>query len=161
MRKPLVIPVLLTAALAFPAIALAAGPTVEKSTIQASDPDFVFGSCDGFDLLAPEVLIERTVITWYDENGEPVREQRQAHFEFTLVNSESGTVGTYIGHFSRPADIVNETEALLGAYRQLFIDHRNVWSASGRDAVLDDGTLVSAGTMSLFEWEGGLCAAMA
>lgn len=161
MRKPLVILALLTAALAFPAITLAAGPTVEKSTIQFSDPDSVFGSCDGYDLLAPEVLIERTVITWYDENGEPVREQRQAHFEFTLVNSVSGTVGTYIGHFSRPADFVNETDALQGAYRQLFIDHRNVWSASGRDAVLDDGTLFSAGSMSLFEWEEGLCEAMA
>jgi hypothetical protein len=161
MRKPFVTLLALAAALAFPAITLAAGPTVEKSTIQISDPEFVFGSCDGYDLLAPDVVIERTTITWYDENGEPIREQRQAHFEFTLVNSVSGTVGTYIGHFSRPADLVNETDALLGAYRQLFIDHRNVWSASGRDALLDDGTLFSAGRMSLAEWEEGLCEAMA
>ena len=68
---------------------------------------------------------------------------------------------TYIGHFARPADFVTETDALLGAYRQLFIDHRNVWSASGRDALLDDGTLFSAGSMSLLEWEEGLCEAMA
>jgi hypothetical protein len=161
MRKPLFILAVLGATLALPATAFAAGPTVERSTIRFSDPELVFGSCDGFDLLSPEVLIERTVITWHDENGEPVREQRQAHFEFTLVNSVSGTVGTYVGHFSRPADFVNETDALLGAYRQLFIDHRNVWSASGRDALLDDGTLFSAGSMSLIEWEEGLCEAMA
>jgi hypothetical protein len=161
MRKPLVILALVATALAFPAVTLAAGPTVEKSTFEAADPEFVFAGCDGYDLLAPEVLIERTIITWYDANGEPVREQRQAHFEFTLVNSVSGTVGQYIGHFSRPADFVNETDALLGAYRQLFIDHRNVWSASGRDALLEDGTIFSAGSMSLLEWEEGLCEAMA
>lgn len=161
MRRPLTILTLIAATLALPTIAFAAGPTVEKSTIQVSDPEFVFGSCDGYDLLAPEVLIERTIITWYDENGEPVREQRQAHFEFTLVNSVSGTVGMYIGHFARPADFVNETDALRGAYRQLFIDHRNVWSASGVDATLDDGSIFSAGSMSLFEWEDGLCEAMA
>jgi hypothetical protein len=161
MRKPLIVLALVAGSLAFPAIAIASGPTVEKSTIQFSDPTFVFAGCDGYDLLAPEVLIERTIITWYDENGEPVREQRQAHFEFTLVNSVSGTVGIYIGHFSRPADFVNETDALRGAYRQLFIDHRNVWSASGVDATLDDGSIFSAGTMSLFEWEEGLCEAMA
>jgi hypothetical protein len=161
MRKPLISLVLVAAACAFPAVALAAGPTVEKSTIQFSDPELVFGSCDGFDLLSPEVLIERTIITWYDANGEPVREQRQAHFEFTLVNSVSGTVGTYIGHFARPADFTTETDALQGAYRQLFIDHRNVWSASGRDALLEDGSVFSAGNMSLLEWEEGLCEAMA
>lgn len=161
MRRPLLALTLAAAALALPGTVLAAGPTVEKSTIDVSDPEFVFASCDGYDLMAPSVLIERTLITWYDDNGEPVREQRQAHFEFTLVNSVSGTVGLYIGHFARPADFVNETDALLGAYRQLFIDHRNVWSASGRDALLDDGTLFSAGSMSLFEWEEGLCEAMA
>ena len=161
MRRSFLALAIAAATLVVPGAALAAGPTVEKSVIDISDPEFVFGSCDGYDLLAPEVHIERTIITWYDESGEPVREQRQAHFEFTLVNSVSGTVGTYIGHFSRPADFVNETDALLGAYRQLFIDHRNVWSASGRDALLDDGSIFSAGTMSLFEWEEGLCEAMA
>jgi hypothetical protein len=161
MRKPLISLAFVAATCAFPAIALAGGPTVEKSTIQVSDPELVFGSCDGYDLLSPEVLIERTIITWYDANGEPAREQRQAHFEFTLVNSVSGTVGTYIGHFARPADFAAETDALQGAYRQLFINHRNVWSASGRDALLDDGSLFSAGSMSLSEWEEGLCEAMA
>ena len=121
----------------------------------------VFAACDGYDLLATDVRIDRTTLTWFDANGEPIREQRQVHFFFTLTNSVSGTVGQYIGHFARPADFVAETDALLGAYRQLFIDHRNVWSASGRDALLEDGSFVSNGSMSLLEWEEGLCDAMA
>lgn len=161
MRRPLVAIALVMASLALPAATLAAGPTVEKSTIQVSDPEFVFGSCDGFDMLAPEVLIERTIITWSDQNGEPIREQRQAHFQFTLVNSVSGTEARYVGHFARQEDFVAGTDALMGAYRQLFIDHRNVWSASGQDALLPDGSLFTAGSMSLAEWEAGLCAAMA
>lgn len=161
MRMPLIILALIAATLAVPTVTLAAGPTVEKSTIQFSDPEFVFGTCDGFDLLSPQVLIERTTITWSDANGEPVREQRQAHFEFTLVNSVSGTEAQYIGHFARQADFVAETDALIGAYRQLFIDHRNVWSADGIDALLSDGSVFSAGSMSLLEWEEGLCEAMA
>lgn len=161
MRKPLIALALAAATLALPAVALAAGPTVEKSTIEVNDPEFVFGSCDGYDLLAPSVLIERTIITWYDRDGEPLREQRQAHFEFTLVNSVSGTEAQYIGHFARQEDFVAGTDALLGAFRQIFIDHRNVWSASGVDALRDDGTLFSVGSMSLAEWEEGLCEAMA
>jgi hypothetical protein len=161
MRKPFIALALIASTFVVPAVAFAAAPTVEKSTIQVSDPEFVFGSCAGFDMLAPEVLIERTIITWYDASGEPVREQRQAHFEFTLVNSASGTEAQYIGHFARQADFVAETDALIGAYRQLFIDHRNVWSASGMDALLPDGSIFSAGSMSLLEWEDGLCDAMA
>ena len=161
MRKPLIVLALLASTLAVPAVAFAAAPTVEKSTIQVSDPEAIFGSCDGFDMLSPEVLIERTIITWYDANGEPVREQRQAHFEFTLVNSVTGLEAQYIGHLARQADFVAETDALMGAYRQLFINHRNVWSVSGVDALLPDGSLFSAGNMSLLEWEEGLCDAMA
>jgi hypothetical protein len=161
MRKPLIILTLVAAAMAVPPIAVAAGPAVEKSTIQFSDAELVFVSCDGFDLLSPEVLIERTTITWYDANGEPLREQRQAHFEFALENSVSGTEAEYVGHFARHADFVAETDALIGAYRQLFIDDRNVWSANGIDAELSDGSVFSAGSMSLLEWETGLCEAMA
>lgn len=159
--RPVLALTLALAALALPATVLAAAPTVEKSTIEVNDPEFVFGSCDGFDMLAPEVLIERTIITWYDANGEPVREQRQTHFHFTLVNSATGLEAQYIGHFARQADFVAETDALIGAYRQLFIDHRNVWSASGQDRLLEDGSLFTPGSMTLAEWEEGLCEAMA
>ena len=161
MRKPLIVLALIASTLAVPTLAFAAGPTVEKSTIQFSDPELVFGSCDGFDMLSPEVLIERTIITWYDANGEPVREQRQAHFEFTLVNSATGKEAQYIGHFARQADLVAETDALTGAFRKLVIDDRPVWSASGIDALRADGSIFSAGSMSLLEWEEGLCDAMA
>ena len=77
------------------------------------------------------------------------------------MNSVSGTEAQYIGHLARQEDFVAGTDALMGAYRHLYIDHRNVWSVSGRDALLDDGTLFSAGNMSLLEWEAGLCEAMA
>jgi len=160
MRALAAIPLVMIALLAIPNAARAAGPVRESAVSEFEDAG-VFGSCDGYDLLATDVRIDRTTLTWFDGNGEPIREQRQVHFYFTLTNSVSGTVGQYIGHFARPADYVAGTDALMGAYRQLFIDHRNVWSASGRDALLDDGSVVSNGRMSLLQWEEGLCDAMA
>lgn len=155
-----VIPAVLVALSTAPAVTLAAGP--ERSSVQIRfDEPSVFGSCDGYDLIATDVLIDRQTLTWFDDNGEPIREQRQVHFYFTLTNSVSGTQAEYIGHFARPADFVTGEEALLGAYRQIFIDNRNTWRAAGRDAIVSDGSLVVNGQQTLAEWEEGLCAAMA
>lgn len=145
--------------LALPATALAAGPVRETAVFDF--PPAVFGECDGFDLIATVAHIERETLTWYDADGNPLRESRHAFFDFTLVNSATGTEGRYVGRFHRTADFVTGADGLYGAYRQLFINHRNVWSASGVDAWDGISEITSHGSMSLLEWEEGLCAAMA
>lgn len=161
MPRLIVVILTLAAAMALPATALAgSGPERETATIDISDP-LVFASCPGYDIVSTSVHIERTTLTWFDADGNALRENRHVYFEFALVNSVSGTEGRYVGRFSRPADFVTGAEALIGAYRQLFIDNRNVWSASGRDALTAEGELVSNGNRSLLEWEDGFCDAMA
>ena len=71
------------------------------------------------------------------------------------------TEARYVGRFHRTADFLTGADGLYGAYRQLFINHRNVWSASGVDAWDGISDVTSHGSMSLLEWEAGLCDAMA
>lgn len=146
--------------LAMPATALAAGPVRETATFDFTEPS-VFGECGGFDIVATVAHIDRETLTWYDADGNALRESRHVFFDFTLVNSVSGTEARYVGRFHRNADFVTGADGLYGAYRQLFIDNRNVWSASGVDAFDGIAETTSHGSMSLLEWEAGLCEAMA
>ena len=147
------------ALLALPATALAAGPVRETAVFDFTEPA-VFGECDGFDLVATSAHIARETLTWYDADDNALRESRHVFFDFALVNSVSGTEARYVGRFHRTADFVTGADALYGAYRQLFIEHRNVWSASGVDAWDGVSEVTSHGNMSLLEWEEGLCDAM-
>ena len=161
MRRRLFLSIsVLLALVALPATTLAAGPVRETAVFDFTEPS-VFGECDGFDMVATRAHIQRETLTWYDADENPLRESRHVYFDFTLVNSVSGTEARYIGRFHRTADFVTGADALYGAYRQLFIDNRNVWSASGVDAFDGVSEVVSHGNRSLLEWEAGLCDAMA
>ena len=149
----------LCAMVALPATTLAAGP-VRETAVFDFEPA-VFGECDGFDMVATSAHIQRETLTWYDADGNALRESRHAYFDFTLVNSVSGTEARYVGRFHRTAAFVTGADALYGAYRQLFMDNRNVWSASGVDAFDGVSEVISHGSQSLLEWEAGLCDAMA
>ena len=160
MRRPLIVLAVLVACLALPAATLAASPEHSSLRIDSDEPD-IFGSCDGFDVVATRVHIERDALTWYD-GATPLREQRQVHFDFVVVNSITGVEARYVGHFVGITDLVTGELTLLGAFRQLSIDHRNLWSATGRNVIsIDDEMLVAVGSRSLFAWEAGLCDAMA
>ena len=160
MRRLLLSLAVLGALVALPATTLAAGPVRETAVFDFPDPG-VFGECDGFEMIATSAHIKRETLTWYDDDGNPLYESRHAAFDFTLVNSVSGTEARYTGRFHRTADFVSGEEALYGAFRQLFIDNRNVWSASGRNGFVGEDLVDINGNRSLFEWEAGLCAAMA
>ena len=146
--------------IALPATALAAGPVRETAVFDFAEPS-VFGECDGFDIVATVAHIERETLTWYDADGNALKESRHVFFDFALVNSVSGTEARYVGRFHRAADFVTGADGLYGAYRQLFIGHRNVWSASGVDYFDGVSETISHGSQSLLEWEEGLCDAMA
>lgn len=160
MRRLLLSLAVLGTLVALPTTALAAGPVRETAVFDFPDPA-VFGSCDGFDMVATVAHIERETLTWFDAEGNPLHESRHVFFDFTLVNSVSGTEARYVGRFHRTADFITGADGLFGAYRQLFIDNRNVWSASGLDAFDGVSETISHGNMSLLEWEAGLCDAMA
>ena len=160
MRRLLLIVTALAAILALPATTLAAGPERSSVVLDFTEPS-VFATCDGFDLIATTAHIERDSLTWQDADCNDTFERRVAYFDFTLVNSVSGTEGRYVGRFVRTEDFVTGEEALLGAFRQIFIDNRNVWSASGRNTFLGDDEVHISGRRSLYEWEAGLCDAMA
>lgn len=160
MRRLLLSLAVLGALVALPATALAAGPVRETAVFDFPDRA-IFGECEGFEIISTGAHIERQTLTWYDDDGNPLYESRHASFDFTLVNSVSGTEARYSGRFHRTADFVTGEEALYGAFRQLFIDNRNVWSASGLNGFVGEDLVVTNGNRSLFDWEAGLCEAMA
>jgi hypothetical protein len=75
MRRLLLSLAVLRALVALPATALAAGPVRETAVFDFPDPS-VFGECDGFDIIATSAHIERETLTWYDDEGNPLRESR-------------------------------------------------------------------------------------
>jgi len=160
MRRLLLIITPMAAILALPATTLAAGPERSSAVFDFTEPS-VFSTCEGFDINATTAHIERDSLTWSDSDGNATFERRVVYFDFVLVNSVSGTEARYVGRFVRTEDLVTGEEALMGAFRQLFIDNRNVWSASGRNTFLGEDEVDINGHRSLYEWEAGLCDAMA
>ncbi|MCA1572657.1 MAG: hypothetical protein LC798_20645 [Chloroflexi bacterium] len=160
MRRLLLIITAMAAILALPATTLATGPERSSAVFDFTEPS-VFSTCEGFDIVATTAHIERDSLTWSDSDGNATFERRVVYFDFVLVNSVSGTEARYVGRFVRTEDLVTGEEALMGAFRQLFIDNRNVWSASGRNVFLGEDEVDISGNRSLYEWEAGLCDAMA
>jgi hypothetical protein len=71
------------------------------------------------------------MLTWYDEAGEAIVERWTVHFDIPVYNSDTGLEGSYTGNFVRRFDWAAGTSEILGSYRKLQIDGRNVLSAAG------------------------------
>jgi hypothetical protein len=69
------------------ATAAASAPTSVDETFHRSIPNFI--SCPGFTVRG-EFDVSRTVTTFYDSNGSPIRQATHVHFTGTLTNNLSG-----------------------------------------------------------------------
>src|SRR5262245_25505706 len=85
--KKLVVGAVLAVPLAFAAVASADAPTIVQQTLHRSIPNFV--KCPGF-TVAGDFDVDRTVMTFVDENGTPIRRVFHVHFVGTLTNTSSG-----------------------------------------------------------------------
>jgi hypothetical protein len=75
------------AALVSAGAATADSPTIEQQTLHRSIPNFI--SCPGF-MVAGEFDVDRTVFTFHDSDGNPIRQVIHVHFVGTLTNTTSG-----------------------------------------------------------------------
>ena len=83
----LVLAVALALPLAFAAVASADAPKTEQQTLHRSISNFI--QCHGF-TVAGEFDVDRTVMTFVDQNGTPIRQVIHVHFVGTLTNTSTG-----------------------------------------------------------------------
>jgi hypothetical protein len=115
MRRLLVVVVLGSAiASLFAATAAADQPTIEEQTLHRSIPNFV--SCPGF-AVANEGDISRTVFTFTDDVGTPIRRVFHVHFTATLTNTVTGKSFLEEGNFIVTTDLTTGTTTVVGGIR--------------------------------------------
>jgi hypothetical protein len=117
-RKPVVRRFLFLLALALPAVfaatAAADTPTIVEQSLRRSFPNFV--DCPGF-TVAGEFDVDRTVMTFVDANGTPIRQVTHVHFVGTLTNTSSGKSIPDAGNQVVTADLLTGTQTVDGRVR--------------------------------------------
>ncbi len=112
--KKLVLAVALAVPLAFAAVASADAPAIEQQTLHRSIPNFI--QCPGF-TVAGEFDVERTVMTFVDQNGTPIRQVIHVHFVGTLTNTSTGKSIPDEGNQIVTTDLVTGTSTVDGRVR--------------------------------------------
>jgi hypothetical protein len=112
--KNLVVAVALAVPLAFAAVATADTPTIEQQTLHRSIPNFI--QCPGFTVTG-EFDVERTVMTFFDQNGTPIRQVTHVHFVGTLTNTSSGKSIADEGNQIVTTDLITGTSTTDGRVR--------------------------------------------
>ena len=100
------------------ATAAASAPNSVDETFHRSIPNFIL--CPGFTVRG-EFDVSRTVTTFYDENGSPIRQVTHVHFTGTLTNSLSGKTIDDAGNQIVSTDLTDGTSAVIGRVRVVTI----------------------------------------
>ena len=100
------------------ATAAASAPTSVSETFHRSIPNFI--SCPGFSVRG-EFDVSRTVTTFFDENGAPVRQVTHVHFTGTLTNSLTGKAIDDAGNQIVSTDLTDGTSEVIGRVRVVTI----------------------------------------
>jgi hypothetical protein len=112
--KKLVLAVVLAVSLVSAAVASADAPTIVQQTLHRSIPNFI--QCPGF-TVAGEFDVERTVMTFVDQGGTPIRQVTHVHFVGTLTNTATGKSIPDEGNQIVTADLVTGTSTTDGRVR--------------------------------------------
>ena len=112
--KRLVVGFVLAVPLAFAAVASADAPTIVQQTLHRSIPNFV--QCPGFTVVG-EFDVDRTVMTFVDQNGTPIRRVIHVHFVGTLTNTSSGKSIPDEGNQVITIDLLTGTTTVDGRVR--------------------------------------------
>jgi hypothetical protein len=134
--KRLVLALALAAPLATAAVASADAPTIVQQTLHRSIPNFV--QCPGF-TVAGEFDVERTVMTFVDQSGTPIRQVTHVHFVGTLTNTSTGRSIPDEGNQIVTADLVTGTNTTDGRVRVDTIPGQGVILAQVGRVVRDAG----------------------
>jgi hypothetical protein len=134
--KRLVFGVVLAVSLAFAAVASADAPTIVQQTLHRSIPNFI--QCPGF-TVAGEFDVERTVMTFVDQSGTPIRQVIHVHFVGALTNTSTGKSIPDEGNQIVTNDLVAGTSTTDGRVRVDTVPGQGVILAQVGRVVRDAG----------------------
>jgi hypothetical protein len=98
----------------FATTAAADTPTIVEQSLHRSIPNFA--SCPGF-TVAGEFDVNRTLMTFVDQNGAPIRRVIHVHFVGTLTNTSTGKWIPDEGNQIVTIDVVTGTTTVDGQVR--------------------------------------------
>ena len=118
-----------------PVVSAASPPAPEHEQIS-----FTLGSmvedCGSFEIVTPEGgLVTRNMLTWYDEDGNFLRERWAIHYSIPIYNSVTGLEGLYKGQFLIDYDAATQVFQRYGSTNNLYIEGKNVLHVAGHSAV--------------------------
>ena len=157
MRTSLV--VLATAALVTMTAQGAAATAPTRETVHAN-PQFDIGECSG-DTIHASFDATRTVTTWYDDAGTPVRRLVHGDIPGTLTNLSTGTTLQTIGVRVIRIDLVTGTSTSTGTNVHVVLPGEGTLSiGAGRFVIDDQGDIVSEHGRLDEELSDELCAVL-
>ena len=137
--------------------AAAAEPTRE---IVHANPQFDIGECSG-DTIHASFDATRTVTTWYDDAGNPVRRLVHGDIPGTLTNLSTGTTLQTIGVRIIRIDLISGVSTSTGTNVHAVLPGEGTLQlGAGRFVIDDQGNLVSEHGRQDIDLTPELCAAL-
>jgi hypothetical protein len=131
----LVITIIITIATRSPALALP--PDIVNLHLHRHAEDFAV--CDGYNVIG-DFDVTRRDVTYFDNNGNPIRIDLLIHYEGTLTNSVTGKTLPDKGNFKNSIDLVNGTATVTGGIRHTTVSGLGIVIQDTGRIILDDAT---------------------
>jgi len=137
--RKLFITLLIAAIIAIVAVspALALQPEIVNLNLHRHYEDFAV--CDGYNVIG-DFDVTRRDVTYFDNNGNPVRVDLFIHYEGTLTNSLTGKSLSDKGDFKNSLDLVNGTATVTGGLRHTTVTGLGIVIQETGRIILDDAT---------------------
>jgi len=124
------------------AVLLAAAPAVAAASPPAPVHErisFTLGpmvqDCGSFQIITPEGgQVTRNMLTWYDDEGNFLRERFDIHYSIPIYNSVTGLEGLYKGQFVHEYDAATQVAERNGSMNNLYVDGRLALHVAGHRA---------------------------
>ncbi len=117
--------------------ALALQPVITHLQIHRHWDDFAV--CDGYNVIG-DFDVTRQDVTFFDNNGNPIRVEYFVHYEGTLTNSVSGKTLDDKGDAKNTVDLVNGTFTQTGGLRHTTVSGLGIVIQETGRIIQDDAT---------------------
>ncbi len=137
--RKLFVAFLITAVLVMATIssALALQPEIVNLNLHRHYEDFAV--CDGYNVIG-DFDVTRRDVTYFDNDGNPIRVDLFIHYEGTLTNSVTGKTLPDKGNFKNSLDLTDGTATVTGGIRHTTVSGLGIVIQDTGRIIVDDAT---------------------
>ena len=117
--------------------ALALQPDTVNLSLHRHAEDFAV--CDGYNVIG-DFDVTRRDVTYFDNDGSPIRVDLFIHYEGTLTNSVTGKTLPDKGNFKNSLDLTDGTATVTGGIRHTTVSGLGIVIQDTGRIILDDAT---------------------